>query len=89
MRTLKEHGIDIPGDLAVVGFNNDAIGQLIEPALTTINYPGNQMGEVAASSLINHLKGIGSIQLIHQIIINSDLIIRRSSLKNGQKKAST
>ena len=39
MRTLKENGINIPEDIAIVGFNNDTIGKLIEPALTTINYP--------------------------------------------------
>ena len=57
MRTLKEHGINIPEDIAIVGFNNDAIGKLIEPTLTTINYPGIDMGEIAARNLINHLKG--------------------------------
>src|SRR4030095_13361215 len=40
MRTLKENGIRIPEDIAIVGFNNDAISNLIEPTLTAINYPG-------------------------------------------------
>lgn len=83
MRTLKQYNIGIPGDIAVVGFNNDAIGQLIEPALTTINYPGKEMGEVAATSLINHLKGIANIRQINKIIISSELIVRGSSLKGG------
>jgi LacI family transcriptional regulator len=82
MRTLKEHGILIPEDIAIVGFNNDAIGKLIEPALTTINYPGEDMGEIAARNLINHLKGISNIHQTNTIIIRSDLIIRKSSLKN-------
>jgi LacI family transcriptional regulator len=83
MRTLKENNITIPDDIAIVGFNNDAIGSLIEPSLTTINYPGVEMGEIAARSLINHLKGVSSIQQINTIIVSSDLIIRRSSLKKG------
>ncbi len=81
MRTLKENGIKIPEDIAIVGFNNDAIGKLIEPALTTINYPGIDVGEIAARNLINHLKGIGNIQNTNTIIIRSNLIIRKSSLK--------
>ena len=81
MRTLKENNIKIPGDIAIVGFNNDAIGKLIEPALTTINYPGKDMGEIVARNLINHLQGIGNIENIHTIIVSSDLIIRKSSLK--------
>ena len=83
MRTLKQNGIKIPADIAVVGFNNDAIGKLIEPALTTINYPGIDVGEVAARNLINHLKGIGNLQNTNTIIIRSNLIIRESSLKKG------
>ena len=83
MRTLKENGVRIPEDIAVVGFNNDAIGKLIEPALTTINYPGIDVGEVAARNLINHLKGIGNIQNTNTIIIRSNLIIRKSSLKKA------
>ena len=83
IRALKENGIKIPDDIAIVGFNNDAIGKLIEPALTTINYPGKKIGEIAAQNLINHLKGITNIQLTNSIIVDSDLIIRKSSLKKG------
>ncbi|MBX3240910.1 MAG: LacI family DNA-binding transcriptional regulator [Chitinophagaceae bacterium] len=83
MLTLKTHNIRIPEDIAVVGFNNDAIGHLIEPALTTINYPGEEMGEVAARTLIDHLNGSSNISNISTIIINSGLIVRRSSLKKG------
>ena len=82
MRTLKEQGIAIPDDIAIVGFNNDAIGKLIEPTLTTINYPGADMGEIAARNLINHLKGISNINQTNCIIVRSELIIRNSSLKN-------
>lgn len=81
MKTLKEHGIKIPEDIAVVGFNNDAISKLVEPQLTTINYPGIDMGEIAARNLINHLKGVSSIKDINKIIVRSELIIRASSLK--------
>jgi len=81
MRTLKEHGIIIPDDIAIVGFNNDAIGKLIEPTLTTINYPGMDMGEIAARNLMNHLKGVSNMHHTNTIIVRSELIIRKSSLK--------
>jgi len=84
MRTLKEHGINIPADIAIVGFNNDAIGKLIEPTLTTINYPGKDMGEIAARNLINHLKGISNMHQTNTIIVHTELIIRKSSLKKGK-----
>ena len=81
MRTLKENDIVVPDDIAIVGFNNDAIGKLIEPALTTINYPGRDMGEIVARNLISHLQGVSKIQQTKTIIVSSDLIIRKSSLK--------
>jgi LacI family transcriptional regulator len=83
MRTFKEHNIQVPDHIAVVGFNNDAIGKLIEPALTTINYPGKDMGEIVARNLINHLKGISKIDNTKTIIVNSELIVRRSSIKKS------
>lgn len=86
MRTLKESNIRIPADIAIVGFNNDAIGKLIEPALTTINYPGRDMGEIVARNLINHLQNKGNIDSINTVIVSSDLIIRKSSLKKNYKE---
>jgi len=89
MQTLKEHGINIPDDIAIVGFNNDAIGKIVEPQLTTIDYPGIDMGEIAARHLINHLKGLSNINHTQTIVIRSDLVIRKSSLKkNGIAKPS-
>lgn len=86
MRTLKENGIKIPEDIAVVGFNNDVVGKLIEPALTTINYPGKEMGEIAARNLVNHLKGISNMHQTNTIIVRTELIIRKSSLKKKLNK---
>jgi len=82
MRTLREHGVRIPEDIAIVGFNNDAISKLVEPQMTTIDYPGIDMGEIAARNLINHLKGLSNIKHTNTIVVRSDLIIRGSSLKN-------
>ncbi|MCX8019199.1 MAG: LacI family transcriptional regulator [Chitinophagaceae bacterium] len=82
MQELKKHGIRIPEDIAVVGFNNDAVSKIVQPMLTTINYPGKEMGEITARNLINHLQGIDNLENTKRIIIKSELIIRESSLKN-------
>jgi LacI family transcriptional regulator len=81
MLALKHAGIKIPEDIAFVGFNNDPVSKVIEPNLTTINYPGYEMGEVAARNLINHLNGKATIQSTNTIILRSELIIRDSSKK--------
>jgi LacI family transcriptional regulator len=80
LQTLKEGGLRIPEDISIVGFNNDAISKVIQPKLTTINYPGEEMGEQAARCLLDHLSGISSAKSTDTIIIRSELIIRESSL---------
>jgi LacI family transcriptional regulator len=81
IRTLKEHGISVPEDIAIVGFNNDPICKIVEPTLTTIDYPGEDMGEIAARNLINHLNGLTNISQTNTITVRSELIVRKSSLK--------
>ncbi len=81
MLYLKEHGIRIPEDIAIVGFNNDAISKLVEPKLTTIDYPGVDMGEIVARNLIDHLKGESGNNPSSTSIVRTKLIIRESSLK--------
>ncbi|WP_207494767.1 LacI family DNA-binding transcriptional regulator [Aridibaculum aurantiacum] len=82
MQIFKEAGVNVPADIAVVGFNNDAISSLIEPKLTTINYSGHNVGATAARVLINHLKGVIDITQTNTIVLNSELIVRDSSMKS-------
>ncbi len=79
---LKAAGIKIPGDVAFAGFNNDPISQIAEPNLTTVNYPGYNIGEMAVNNLINHLSGEDNLKNTNTIVLRSDLIIRASSQKN-------
>ncbi|MFD2919171.1 LacI family DNA-binding transcriptional regulator [Terrimonas rubra] len=81
MRTLQDNGVHIPKDIAVAGFNNDAVGKIVSPKLTTIDYPGIEMGEITARNLVNHLQGVSNLALTNKIIIKSELIIRESTLK--------
>lgn len=79
IQTFKQLGLRIPDDIAVVGFNNDTISQLIEPQITTIDYPGNEIGESAATHLIDLLSNPNDPTLHQKVVIDSKLIIRGSS----------
>lgn len=85
MLALKQKGITIPKDIAFVGFNNDPVCKVVEPNLSSINYSGYEVGEVAACHLINHLSGISPIQNTDTILLRSEFIVRESSLKNLAK----
>lgn len=83
MRTLEQQGIRVPQDISVFGFNNDSICELVRPQLSTIDYPGIVMGELAARELIMQIK----LQHSHKktffktILVPTSTIIRESSLK--------
>lgn len=81
IQTFKEAGIKVPADIAVAGFNNDTVSTIIEPKLTTISYSGFNVGETAAQMLINHLKGSSDINMTSTVVLNSELIVRESSLR--------
>ena len=85
MQELKDNGVRVPEDVAIVGFNNDIIGKVVSPKLTTIDYPGFEMGQLAARTLIGHLKGLWDMNVTSTMIIKSELIVRESSLKKGKK----
>jgi LacI family transcriptional regulator len=83
MRTLMEYGVRVPDDIAIVGFNNDSICKLTVPTITTINYPGLDMGRTAVAALISNITGkdLG----VHRgtAVIPANLVVRHSSLKNA------
>jgi LacI family transcriptional regulator len=81
IRDLRQAGIRVPEDIAVVGFNNDPISRVIEPNLTTIHYPGQEMGEIAATTLINSINSMPSANL-NTLVLRHNLIIRQSSVRN-------
>ncbi|HJZ39462.1 MAG TPA: LacI family DNA-binding transcriptional regulator [Bacteroidales bacterium] len=75
---FKQAGIRIPEDMCIVGFNNDPVSRVVEPNLTTVNYPGREMGEIAASILINTLKN-NQNPMLNSVVLTHSLIIRQSS----------
>ncbi len=80
MCQLKKAGIRIPDEIAVVGFNNSPVSTVIDPNLSTVDYPGQEMGKVAASTLIKKLNNIQDINS-NNIVLRHKLIIRESSLR--------
>ncbi|MBO9634927.1 MAG: LacI family DNA-binding transcriptional regulator [Chitinophagaceae bacterium] len=81
MLALMEAGIRIPEDIAIVGFNNDPISRVVKPALSTVDYSSQHLGDIAMMSLIEHLNGMKGATNTNSIILKSELIVRDSSRK--------
>ena len=76
MKALKEYGYAVPGDIAVVGFDNIPLSRIVEPSLTTVHVPKQYMGEMAARRLITLLNEKGTRPV--KIEIATQLIERNS-----------
>lgn len=57
MHCAREHGIAIPDALSVCGFDDISTAQIVYPSLTTVHQPTYQIGEMAATVLLNLLTG--------------------------------
>lgn len=82
MKAIKEAGLEIPKDVAVVGFSNWQFSSLIEPQLTTVAQPGVDMGRVAAKRLIAELQDKELRKQPIRQVLKTDLIIRKSSKRS-------
>ncbi|NJN54139.1 MAG: LacI family transcriptional regulator [Anaerolineae bacterium] len=72
---MAERGIRVPGDVAVVGFNDIEEGRLVRPALTSVSLPFYEQGRQAVTVLMNLLVGQEAPE---QVMLDSQLLVRQS-----------
>ena len=78
MKEAAANKVNVPGDVAVIGFDDSIIASATTPGLTTIRQPASQMGQAAcrlAMSLIEQ-KGVDNNRII---VFNPELIKRESA----------
>jgi LacI family transcriptional regulator, repressor for deo operon, udp, cdd, tsx, nupC, and nupG len=75
MRTLFSAGLRVPEDISVAGFDDIEFAAVAEPPLTTIHQPRRELGQAAASALIELLQGRSSPKRIR---LETELVIRDS-----------
>jgi len=79
MEKIKQSGLSIPQDIAVVGFDNLKISGYLEPKLTTVTKPMYRMGLVAARLLFDIMEDENQEENEPQeILIQSKLKVRKS-----------
>ena len=79
IRAFQEHGLRVPQDISVMGFDDIPGAALQTPSLTTIRQPLNRMGEVAAQSLLERIEGRKEYPA--EIAIEPELVVRESTGK--------
>ena len=76
IRALKEAGLAVPEDVAVVGFDDTAIAGLMQPALTTVRQDMERIGAVACDGLIDTIEG--RIERPPTVMLPVELVVRES-----------
>ena len=75
---IKQQGLAIPGDVALIGFTDDVHAQYVTPCLSAIEDRSRLMGQTACQLL---LKSIGGDPRIYKQIVPQELVIRETSAK--------
>lgn len=78
MAGARLRGLDVPGDLSVIGFDDIPEAAYRNPALTTIRQPLREMGRLAARMLIEYLEGKEGEPLT-RIELPTNLVIRATT----------
>jgi LacI family transcriptional regulator len=84
MQALRENKISIPGDIAVVGFDDIPAARLVTPTLTTVAQFQWQMGERGAQMLMDRLRGV-KVGAGSAVEMPFDLIVRGSTATSGRR----
>jgi DNA-binding LacI/PurR family transcriptional regulator len=84
IRALVDHGLRVPEDVSVVGFDDIQNAAFHNPSLTTIRQPLNQMGAVAARILLQRIRGQATFP--DAVSILPELVIRESTCPPGPRR---
>ena len=76
---LKDHGMNVPDDISVTGFDNIENSYLTSPTLTTVHVPKEQMGKRAIKSLLNQMNS--EKENPEKVQLTCETMIRESTAK--------
>ncbi len=79
IEALRSHGLDVPGDVSVVGFDDIQNAAYHRPQLTTVRQPLKKMGMIAAEALLRRIARPDDDTYPRQIVIEPELVVRKST----------
>ncbi|MHA6298722.1 LacI family DNA-binding transcriptional regulator [Devosia sp. CAU 1758] len=75
-RAAAELGLSIPTDISIASFNDNSVAQFLNPPLTTVHLPAEEIGETAVELL---LERVGGRDLAKQITLATSIVWREST----------
>ncbi|WP_235561423.1 LacI family DNA-binding transcriptional regulator [Brevundimonas sp. Root1279] len=78
MKAARDAGLDVPGELSIVGFDDLPMASRVWPNLTTVRLPIRDMGRMAAEKLTAGIRGLDPATLV-QPVVDPSLVVREST----------
>ncbi|RXZ82427.1 LacI family transcriptional regulator [Paenibacillaceae bacterium] len=76
MNCLHDRGLQVPGDISVMGFDGSQLTELVRPRLTSMEQPIHEMGQLTVETMLELISG--SAKLEGDIIMQHRLVVRDS-----------
>jgi DNA-binding LacI/PurR family transcriptional regulator len=84
IRALSEAGLQVPGDVSVVGFDDIQSAAFCTPSLTTVRQPLNEMGKRGARILLERIANPEKTELAGEVVMEPELVVRESTGPAGR-----
>lgn len=79
LRILKSKGLSVPDDMALAGFSNTDLTEMLDPALSVIRQPAFEMGEISTSLLLQLIESKRPVTEFETRTLSTELLIRDST----------
>jgi LacI family transcriptional regulator len=79
LRAIRQHGLHVPDDISVVGFDDIALAEFTEPPLTTVRLPRQEIAGKAFDALLTSLADTTRMGV--EYLISPQLVVRESTAK--------
>ncbi len=76
-KALRERGLDVPGEVSLVGYDDLPVASFLHPTLTTIRQPTYEVGVYAMGQLEQMISGVGIAE--RKKVFLPELIVRASA----------
>jgi DNA-binding LacI/PurR family transcriptional regulator len=87
IRAMLDRGLRVPQDISVIGFDDIQSAAFNNPSITTIRQPLHQMGTIAASTLLQRVRGENGVPRVISVL--PELVIRESTSPPAERPQRT
>jgi len=78
LRALVDLGVRVPEEVALIGFDDFELAEILHPTLTVVKQPADEVGRVAAGLLFDRLKRDEFPKEGSRVVLPVELVLRRS-----------